>query len=260
MAALRDFVVKLAGADSLQALRQCFLAEAGSYFEAQHWGIHVQDQAQGHTMAGVQGNPDTAALKQTALFATPPFAAFKNKGQPPDFAALIERLAQAGQPFDPIVQSLVDRHAPAHDQMLPQTDDWRQSELYRACFAAFDHGHMLMGPIVGEGRLLGFVHFTREQNRPAFDERNLADLAALCAHLSACLARLTPPALAAAANGLTARERQIANLVAQGLTNAQIASSIWITENSVKQALKRMFRKLAISSRAELVALLPRSG
>ena len=55
---------------------------------------------------------------------------------------------------------------------------------------------------------------------------------------------------------LTPREIQIAELVAQGLTNAEIGTALWIQENSVKQALKRMFRKLQVSSRAEMVALL----
>lgn len=58
---------------------------------------------------------------------------------------------------------------------------------------------------------------------------------------------------------LTSREVQIAELVAQGLTNAEIGAELWITENSVKQALKRMFRKLEVSSRAEMVAQLSAS-
>jgi DNA-binding CsgD family transcriptional regulator len=57
-------------------------------------------------------------------------------------------------------------------------------------------------------------------------------------------------------NRLTPREIQIAELVAQGLTNAQIGAALWITENSVKQALKQMFRKLEVSSRTEMVAQL----
>jgi DNA-binding CsgD family transcriptional regulator len=46
---------------------------------------------------------------------------------------------------------------------------------------------------------------------------------------------------------------QIAELVAQGKTNAEIGAELWITENSVKQALKRIFRKLSVSSRTEMV-------
>ncbi len=41
----------------------------------------------------------------------------------------------------------------------------------------------------------------------------------------------------------------------QRTTNRR-TQALWITENSVKQALKRMFRKLEVSSRAQLVAQL----
>jgi DNA-binding CsgD family transcriptional regulator len=57
-------------------------------------------------------------------------------------------------------------------------------------------------------------------------------------------------------NRLTKRELEIAELVAQGRTNAEIGAALWIKEDSVKQALKRMFRKLEVSSRAEMVARL----
>ena len=55
-------------------------------------------------------------------------------------------------------------------------------------------------------------------------------------------------------NRLTPREAQIAELVAQGLTSTEIGAALWITENTVKQALKRIYRKLKVSSRAEMVA------
>lgn len=55
---------------------------------------------------------------------------------------------------------------------------------------------------------------------------------------------------------LTRRELQIAELVAQGLTNAQIGAQLWITQNSVKQALKRIFRKLEVTSRVQLITKL----
>jgi DNA-binding CsgD family transcriptional regulator len=97
---------------------------------------------------------------------------------------------------------------------------------------------------------------------PAFDTQNLADLSAVCLHLSAWTAsvRLTPSTTlqpqhqSFSTSRLTARELQIADLVALGRTNAEIGNELWITENSVKQALKRMFRKLKVSSRAEMVA------
>ena len=81
-------------------------------------------------------------------------------------------------------------------------------------------------------------------------------LGAVCTHLSACLAVLRVQSSASPSlicQKLTPREIQIANLVAKGLTNAEIGAELWITQNSVKQALKRMFRKLAVSARTEMV-------
>ena len=55
---------------------------------------------------------------------------------------------------------------------------------------------------------------------------------------------------------LTTRELQIAELVAQGLTNAEIGIQLWISRNTVKQTLKNIFRKLDVSARAQMVAKL----
>jgi DNA-binding CsgD family transcriptional regulator/GAF domain-containing protein len=60
------------------------------------------------------------------------------------------------------------------------------------------------------------------------------------------------PALAV----LSAREREIARLVSEGLTSKQIAERAYITENTVKQHLKRIFAKTDVRNRAELVQLI----
>lgn len=52
---------------------------------------------------------------------------------------------------------------------------------------------------------------------------------------------------------LSPREHQIADLVSQGLTTRQIAELSYVSENTVKQHLKRIFAKLEVNSRAELV-------
>lgn len=51
---------------------------------------------------------------------------------------------------------------------------------------------------------------------------------------------------------LTGREMEIARLVAQGLSNSEIGGKLYITQNTVKTMLKRIFEKLEISSRAML--------
>jgi len=55
---------------------------------------------------------------------------------------------------------------------------------------------------------------------------------------------------------LSPREQEIATLVSQGLTTRQIAAKAFVSENTVKQHLKRIFAKTDVHSRAELVQLI----
>ena len=56
---------------------------------------------------------------------------------------------------------------------------------------------------------------------------------------------------------LTVAERRIAELVAEGHTNREVAAALFITEHTVEAALTRTYRKLGIRSRAELAHRLP---
>lgn len=58
---------------------------------------------------------------------------------------------------------------------------------------------------------------------------------------------------------LTARERSIAELAAQGLRNRDIAARLAVNEGTVKVYLHRIYRKLGVGSRTEL-AILARNG
>lgn len=51
---------------------------------------------------------------------------------------------------------------------------------------------------------------------------------------------------------LTEREAEIARLVAQGLSNKEIGARLFITQNTVKTMMKRIFEKLGIRSREML--------
>ena len=166
---------------------------------------------------------------------------------------------------NPVARYLVERHAPVHEALVTSPSAWT------IICPRPDHWHVMAGPIVNRGQLVGVVGCTREKSMPAFDTQNLADLSAICLHLSVWAATvrsrsvfegksphqpLNSVSAAERSYRLTPRELQIAQLVALGRTNAEIGSELWITENSVKQALKRMFRKLEVSSRAEMVAQL----
>ena len=58
------------------------------------------------------------------------------------------------------------------------------------------------------------------------------------------------------ANGkllLTAREEQVVALVADGLSNREVGAELGLSEHTIKKYLLRIFDKLGISSRVELV-------
>jgi len=159
---------------------------------------------------------------------------------------------------NPVVRYIAERHTPVHEGLVTSPKAWA------IICPRPDHWHVMAGPIVGHGQLVGVVGCTREQSMPAFDTQNLADLSAICLHLSVWAATVRSRSVSTGkwqhqsfqTERLTPRELQIAELVALGRTNAEIGNELWITENSVKQALKRMFRKLEVVSRAEMVAQL----
>ncbi len=55
---------------------------------------------------------------------------------------------------------------------------------------------------------------------------------------------------------LTAREREVAELAAKGLRNAEIAEALFISENTVKHHLKIAFQKMNIDRRSRLIDML----
>jgi DNA-binding CsgD family transcriptional regulator len=54
--------------------------------------------------------------------------------------------------------------------------------------------------------------------------------------------------------GVTAREREVAALLAQGCTNAEVAAALVVSPYTVEDHIKSLFEKTGVSSRRELVA------
>jgi DNA-binding NarL/FixJ family response regulator len=54
---------------------------------------------------------------------------------------------------------------------------------------------------------------------------------------------------------LTRREREVLQLVSQGLSNQQIARTLWIAESTVKVHVRHLFEKLGVQSRTEAAAM-----
>jgi len=73
-------------------------------------------------------------------------------------------------------------------------------------------------------------------------------------------ARSDRPETSDAPDELTPREVEVLELVAQGSTNAEIAQTLGVSENTVKFHMKNILQKLHVRNRAEVVAYALRSG
>lgn len=62
------------------------------------------------------------------------------------------------------------------------------------------------------------------------------------------------PASTADPNALTGREEAVLALVAEGKSNAQIAATLTLSENTVKFHLRNLFAKLGVANRTEAAA------
>ena len=216
---LKSLFKAIAEAESERQLQQNVINKIGAYFAAKHY--------------------------QLFLLARLPDLAKKSK------------LLQLALSIDhnPVLRYVIEHHAPVHEKALLTARKWK------TICPRFDHGHVMVGPIVNDGSLIGALGLTRTRNCPCFNSQDIADMSALCLHLSIWWIKIQSQKIefnVSSIELITPREVQIAELVAQGFTNAEIGKSLWITENSVKQALKRMFRKLEVSSRTEMVAKLSR--
>lgn len=58
----------------------------------------------------------------------------------------------------------------------------------------------------------------------------------------------------AGATALTPREREVLGLVAEGLTNSQVAAALWISPGTVRRHLENTFAKLGVHTRTAAVA------
>jgi DNA-binding CsgD family transcriptional regulator len=167
-----------------------------------------------------------------------------------------DRYREVGRSADIISQRMIQQQIPVHHLSVQSVADWHQSILYRDVFRVFGMEYGMVAPLIGNDRLIGGVYFLRGKDFPAFNDTDLIELSSLCLHLSVRFATLRLAIAPSLIDCLTPREVDIVELIAQGLGNREIALKLNISRDTVKHSLKRMFRKLNVSARAELVAKL----
>jgi DNA-binding CsgD family transcriptional regulator len=107
------------------------------------------------------------------------------------------------------------------------------------------------------GRVVGGFGF--DANRRDFSERERAMLDVLAPYLVKLHRRAAAPRLLGGETGamaaLTVREREVLRLVAAGLTNPEIATTLFIATGTVRKHLDNVYERFGVGSRAAAVAV-----
>lgn len=158
---------------------------------------------------------------------------------------------------DPLHAMLATRHGVIRSNDLFHDAEWRSHPFFRDLGAPFGLDAYMAGELVDAYSLRGAIGVARPHGSAAFTLDDAQRLHTICLHASVALTRLTQEARAnPLADALSPRQQQVVQLVANGLTNEQIGRACGITTHAVKKALERLFLRMNVSSRAELIATL----
>ena len=248
--------------EQVEAIAQAILATGfGGAWTIAMTGLSIREIAEGHYRDAFERLRPMVAREflQVTYQQLPDYVeAGVRSGKPDAVRAAVDRLAAfAAVSGTPWIRGVSDRSA----ALLASDDEAEQRYL-----AAI--GHLAQATAPGE---LGRAHLVygewlrrmkrrreaREQLRfalaifervqaPAFADRARRELEATGEHI----ARHAPGEADAAA--LTPQEATIARLAAAGRTNAEIGAALFISVNTVDYHLRKVFRKLGITSRRQL--------
>jgi DNA-binding CsgD family transcriptional regulator len=225
---LQQFLSSLKGSRDYPALRARVMDGLPGVLPARAWGLYRLDEE----------------LKPTDVVA-------RNVND-----AFLLRYEEVGRENDPIMARVLATHLPCHNLQPLSTDEWHSHPLYRHITQRLGGlDHILQAPLLGDGRIVGTLNFGRGHGDPPFGAEEIAVASVVTHHVSTALAAL-PDWDRELVELLTERELEIARFVAAGLNNLEIARQLSISRNTVKDSLKRIFRKAHVDSRAELTARL----
>lgn len=160
------------------------------------------------------------------------------------------------------------------DLRMPRVDGVEATRLVRAehpstqvvVLTTYDDDESIMGALQAGARGYLTKDAEAEEIRRAIQAVTAGDALmepAVQARLLDAIARGPRPAAptpAALPDGLTRREAEVLTLIAQGLSNQEIASRLFVSEATVKTHINNLFSKTGVRDRAQAVAYAYRHG
>ncbi len=136
---------------------------------------------------------------------------------------------------------------------------WESAE-YRSDYSCIQDTHCIACmQVYHHGLLIGKMSLHRNHEQSDFSEAEMLILKLLHEHINdrfsslySLLQRRSP--VNKSEWELTKREAQIVSLISHGKSNKQIARDLGISENTIKTFLKRIFNKIGVHSRGELIS------
>jgi DNA-binding CsgD family transcriptional regulator len=139
------------------------------------------------------------------------------------------------------------RHAERAARLLGATETLRREGGYLVS--------PFIRPLVERAEALATTDLGRERYRDAFDGGERLDRsAAVELALGVKSAKTTRLGDGVPADPLSKRERQVAELVAEGLGNREIAGRLFLSERTVETHVRNILNKLGFNSRARIAA------
>ena len=135
------------------------------------------------------------------------------------------------------------------------TREWKQTPMYVDDLSQWHVTFELMCPLPIVGARSKRVIFFRTGSHD-FTEDDRFALALLRPHIMEMVGRTV---VGDPAHALTERQTELMRLVADGYTNAEIASMLYLSPHTVRTHLKNIFERLGVTTRAAAVARLMQS-
>ena len=136
--------------------------------------------------------------------------------------------------------------------------NWKQAaELYTDAVAAYGiggHTHDVIGAMIGLGRACHELGDADEAARHLHAAEAMAHEISnpqLLAHATAALAETAGGAAGPLPGNLTARQAEVLRLLADGLSNKEIAARLYLSPGTVERHLATIYRKLRLGGRVD---------